>query len=78
MPRPAPVQRDTDSNPLLPDELAMVRMVAQGVPEMAMARRLGINETQVRDRLLVIFRKLAVAGLLDQLVYAGEKIWKPR
>ena len=53
-------------------ERSMAQLVAEGLPDRAIAQRLGMNESQVRDQLLVIFRKLAVAGLLDQLLYVGD------
>ena len=54
-------------------ERAMVRLVAEGLPDRAIAQHLCLSESQVRGQLLVIFRKLAVAGLLDQLLYVGGK-----
>jgi DNA-binding NarL/FixJ family response regulator len=54
-------------------ERTMVRLVASGVPDREIAQHLGLTESQVRDQLLVIFKKLAVAGLLDQLLYVGEE-----
>ena len=53
-------------------ERTMVQLVAEGLPDRAIAQRLGMNENQIREQLLVIFRKLAVAGLLDQLLYVGD------
>jgi DNA-binding CsgD family transcriptional regulator len=53
-------------------ERTMVQLVAEGLPDRAIAQRLDMNENQVREQLLVIFRKLAVAGLLDQLLYVGD------
>ena len=55
------------------EERAMVRLVAMGVADREIAQRMGLDESQVRDRLLVIFKKLAVAGLLDQLLYTGDE-----
>jgi DNA-binding CsgD family transcriptional regulator len=66
----APGQED----PLLTAaERTMVRLVAQGLPYRAIAQQLNLGESQVREQLLVIFRKLAVTGLLDQLLYVGGK-----
>jgi DNA-binding NarL/FixJ family response regulator len=53
-------------------ERRMVQLIALGVPDREIAQELGVSESQVRDQLLVIFKKLAVAGLLDQLLYIGE------
>lgn len=50
----------------------MVRLVAMGVPDREIAQQVALTEAQVRDQLLVIFKKLAVAGLLDQLLYVGQ------
>ena len=55
-------------------ERTLVQLVARGIPDRQIAQRLGLSEIQVRDQLLTIFRKLAVAGLLDQLVYNGEEV----
>lgn len=55
------------------EERTLVRLVARGIPDRQIAQHLGLSEIQVRDQLLTIFRKLAVAGLLDQLVYNGEE-----
>jgi DNA-binding NarL/FixJ family response regulator len=54
-------------------ERTLVQLVAKGMPDRQIAQHLGLSEIQVRDQLLTIFRKLAVAGLLDQLVYNGEE-----
>ena len=52
---------------------ALVRLVAQGIPDRVMAQRLGVNEEQIRSSLVSIFRKLALAGLLDQLLYSDNE-----
>jgi DNA-binding CsgD family transcriptional regulator len=52
----------------------MVQLVAMGIADRQIAGRLGLTESQVRDHLLIIFKKLAVAGLLDQLLYVGEGV----
>jgi DNA-binding NarL/FixJ family response regulator len=54
-------------------ERTLVQLVARGIPDRQIAQQLGLSEIQVRDQLLTIFRKLAVAGMLDQLVYNGEE-----
>jgi DNA-binding NarL/FixJ family response regulator len=54
-------------------ERTMVQLVTMGVPDRQIAQRLGLTENQVRDQLVIIFKKLAVAGLLDQLLYTGEE-----
>jgi DNA-binding NarL/FixJ family response regulator len=56
-------------NVLTAFDRALIRLVAQGIPDRVMAHRLGISEDQVRSSLINIFRKLALAGLLDQLLY---------
>jgi DNA-binding NarL/FixJ family response regulator len=79
-----PYQEKMASRVLLPDEddevlllhgaeRAMVRLVAMGVADREIAEHLGLTEEQVRDQLLVIFKKLAMAGLLDQLLYTGSE-----
>jgi DNA-binding CsgD family transcriptional regulator len=73
MPTPRPLSSEEDEELLLqPGERTMVRLVAMGIPDREIALQLGLTETQVRDQLLVIFKKLAVAGLLDQLLYVGD------
>jgi DNA-binding NarL/FixJ family response regulator len=52
---------------------ALIRLVAQGLPDRTMADRLGIEEDQVRSSLISIFRKLAFAGLLEQLLYIDNE-----
>jgi len=54
-------------------ERAMVRLVALGVADRQIAEDLGLTEVEVRDQLLIIFKKLAMAGLLDQLLYVGDQ-----
>jgi len=68
-----PLPGETEDEGLLqPGQRTMVRLVAMGIPDRQIAQELGLSEAQVRDQLLVIFKKLAVAGLLDQLLYVGE------
>jgi|HubBroStandDraft_4_1064222.scaffolds.fasta_scaffold2113401_1 DNA-binding NarL/FixJ family response regulator len=55
-------------------ERTMVQLVALGLPDREIGQRLELTEVEVRDQLLVIFKKLAVAGLLDQLLYVGEEV----
>jgi DNA-binding NarL/FixJ family response regulator len=55
-------------------ERTVVQLVALGFPDREIAQRLGVDESQIRDQLLVIFKKLAVAGLLDQLLYVGGEV----
>ena len=69
-------------NPLPPEVLseqdrALITLVASGMPDREIARRLMLSEGQVRTLLLRLFRKLAVAGLLDQLLYRGGARQKP-
>jgi DNA-binding NarL/FixJ family response regulator len=74
MATPRAVSHDQDDELLLqPGERRMVELVAMGVPDREIAQRTGLTEIQVRDQLLVIFKKLAVAGLLDQLLYVGDE-----
>lgn len=72
---PVPVPGETDPEFVLQSgERTVVQLVAMGIPDREIAQRLGLSEEQVRDQLLVIFKKLAVAGLLDQLLYIGEEV----
>jgi DNA-binding NarL/FixJ family response regulator len=72
MATPLPLSGEDDERLLQPGQRTMVRLVAMGVPDRRIAEQMGLTEAQVRDQLLVIFKKLAVAGLLDQLLYVGE------
>ena len=75
MAAPVPVPGETDPEFVLEaGERTVVQLVAMGMPDREIAQRLGLSEDQVRDQLLVIFKKLAVAGLLDQLLYVGEQV----
>ena len=49
---------------------ALIRLVSQGVPDRVMAQRLAISEADLKAALLSVFRKLAEAGLLDQLLFS--------
>ena len=60
-------------NVLTAFDRALIRLVAQGLPDRTMADRLGIEEDQVRSSLISIFRKLALAGLLEQLLYIDRE-----
>ncbi|HZQ71050.1 MAG TPA: hypothetical protein VFA68_21170 [Terriglobales bacterium] len=61
------------SDPLTAFDRALVRLVAQGLPDRVIAQRLALEEDQFRDALINIFRKLALAGLLDQLLYTNNE-----
>ena len=63
---------DVQEHILDPRERSIAQRVAQGLPDRAIAQRLGLTENEVKEQLVVIFRKLAVAGLLDQLIYTGD------
>jgi DNA-binding NarL/FixJ family response regulator len=54
-------------------EQLIVCLVAAGMSDADIARETGMAEAEVRSKLLIIFRKLAEAGLLGMLLYAGEK-----
>lgn len=72
---PVPVPGESDPEFILAaGERTMVQLVALGMPDREIAQRLGLTDVEVRDQLLVIFKKLAVAGLLDQLLYIGEEV----
>ncbi len=72
---PDPVPGENDPEFVLgAAERTMVQLVALGIPDREIAQRLGLTDVGVRDQLLVIFKKLAVAGLLDQLLYIGEEV----
>lgn len=60
-------------NSLTAFDRALIRLVAQGLPDRVMAQRLGVEEDQVRSSLVSIFRKLALTGLLEQLLYADNE-----
>ena len=58
---------------LTASDRALIRLVAQGLPDRVLADRLGISEGEVCNALLSIFRKLALTGLLDQLLYSNNE-----
>ncbi len=72
---PDPVPSENDPEFVLgAGERHMVQLIALGMPDREIGQRLGLTDVEVRDQLLVIFKKLAVAGLLDQLLYIGEEV----
>ena len=60
---------------LTPREVEMVRMVAQGLRNKAIAERLAISEGTVKVHLHNIYEKFGVDGRLELLLYAQQKGW---
>lgn len=71
------LQRDEDrretAEPLTPRELEIVRMVARGLRNRAIAEKLFISEGTVKIHLHNIYQKIAVDGRLELAVYAQRK-----
>jgi DNA-binding NarL/FixJ family response regulator len=61
------------SRTLTPRELEIVRMIAQGLRNKAIADRLSISEGTVKIHLHNIYEKLRVDGRLELMLYAQEK-----
>lgn len=58
---------------LTPRELEIVRMIAQGLRNRAIAERLSISEGTVKIHLHNVYEKLKVDGRLELMLYAQEK-----
>jgi DNA-binding NarL/FixJ family response regulator len=73
-PRPAaPGQRGPPApGELTPREREIVTLVAEGLRNEEVGRRLGITEKTVRNHLTGVFQKLGVSGRLELVVYAFE------
>lgn len=71
------LQRDAESREaaesLTPRELEIVRMVARGLRNRAIAEQLYITEGTVKIHLHNIYQKLQVSGRLELAVHAREK-----
>jgi len=71
------VQRETASRDairlLTPREIEIVRMIAQGLRNRAIAERLSISEGTVKIHLHNIYEKLNVDGRLALVLFAQEK-----
>jgi DNA-binding NarL/FixJ family response regulator len=61
------------SETLTPREIEIVRMVAQGLRNRAIADRLSISEGTVKVHLHNIYEKLGVTGRLELVLYAQQK-----
>lgn len=71
--KPAAGVSPETQNVLTAFDRALIRLVAQGVPDRVMAQRLDVGEDKVRASLVSIFRKLAVNGLLEELLYSDQE-----
>ena len=72
--RPIPeVAPSTFETPLTPREIEIVRMVAQGLRNKAIAERLTISEGTVKVHLHNIYEKLSVDGRLELVLCAQQK-----
>ena len=69
------VAQDTDKSPdaLTPREIEIVRMVAQGLRNKAIAERLSISEGTVKVHLHNIYEKMGVDGRLELVLSAQQK-----
>ena len=61
------------SRTLTPRELEIVRMIAQGLRNKAIAERLSISEGTVKIHLHNVYEKLDIDGRLELMLYAQEK-----
>ena len=61
------------SKVLTPRELEIVRMIAQGLRNKAIAERLSISEGTVKIHLHNVYEKLDIDGRLELMLYAQEK-----
>jgi DNA-binding NarL/FixJ family response regulator len=61
------------SKVLTPREIEIVRMIAQGLRNKAIAERLSISEGTVKIHLHNVYEKLQVDGRLELMLYAQEK-----
>ncbi|MCX7707512.1 MAG: response regulator transcription factor, partial [Anaerolineae bacterium] len=61
---PSPIE------PLTPRELEVLRLMAEGLPNKTIARRLGISEHTVKFHVNAILGKLGVAGRTEAVVRA--------
>ena len=68
----ASATREASRN-LTPRELEIVRMIAQGLRNKAVAERLSISEGTVKIHLHNIYEKLGVDGRLELVLFAQEK-----
>jgi DNA-binding NarL/FixJ family response regulator len=55
---------------LTPHEREALKLLAQGLTNIEIARRLGIVERTARDRVSVILRKLGVSNRVQAALYA--------
>lgn len=67
--RPGP---RTELVELTPRELELVGLVAEGLRNEEVGKRLGITEKTVRNHLTAVFQKLGVSGRLELVVYAYD------
>ncbi len=61
------------SETLTPREIEIVRMIAQGLRNRAIAERLSISEGTVKIHLHNVYEKLQLDGRLELMLYAREK-----
>ncbi|HXH02445.1 MAG TPA: response regulator transcription factor [Candidatus Competibacteraceae bacterium] len=71
------LQRRSEAQPLAavltPREIELVRMVARGLRNKEIARKLAITEGTVKIHLHNIYEKLQVRGRMDVIIYAQSK-----
>jgi len=79
-PRAAPAQPQPPGlAQLTPREREIVGLVAEGLRNEEVGRRLGITEKTVRNHLTAVFQKLGVSGRLELVVYAYDRgLARPR
>ena len=75
LPRLAPSSGSTGAavlQALTPRELQVIELVAAGLDNATIGRRLGLSEKSVRNRVSIIFSKLGVNGRPQAIVWARE------
>jgi DNA-binding NarL/FixJ family response regulator len=60
----------TEPTPLAPDELEILRLLAEGLTVDTIARRLGRSERTVRRKVRGIGDKLGVGTMVEAIVWA--------
>ena len=63
------------SSPLTPRELEVLRLLAQGLDNEAIAQRLVLTKRTVQNHISIIYDKLGVTSRTEALLYAVQHGW---